>query len=88
MRIRPTAQGWGLLVSRCDGREGPGWPLELRPSVHDEVPNILEGAGLWCQYFSDHGNYPIVTCAAADGVRFTLWAVTDDRAAGCGAGLP
>ncbi|NGM46832.1 hypothetical protein G5B31_14945 [Rhodobacter sp. SGA-6-6] len=92
LRIQPTVQGWGLLVTRCDGPGELSWPLELRPSSYDEVPNILVAGGgppdLWCQYFTDHSNYPILTCEAASGARFTLWAVTDDRAADCGAGLP
>lgn len=88
MRIQPTTRGWGLLLNRCDGPGELSWPLELRPSTYDEVPNILEAGGsppdLWCQYFTDHSNYPILTCEAASGARFTLWAVTDERAAACG----
>lgn len=89
LRIEPAAEGWGLRVSRCAALDEPGWPLDLRHSGYDEVPNILEGRdgpfGLWCQYFTDHSNYPILTCGSETGARFTLWAVTDDRAAECGA---
>jgi hypothetical protein len=85
--IRPTAEGWGLLVSRCDGVSEITGPIELRPSVYAEVTNLLEGIddphGLWCQYFTDHSNYPVLTCATEMGGRFTLWAVTDERAAAC-----
>lgn len=89
LRIEPAAEGWGLRISRCAALDEPGWPLDLRHSEYDEVPNILEGRdgsfGLWCQYFTDHSNYPILTCGSEMGARFTLWAVTDDRAAECGA---
>src|SRR5690606_5711803 len=51
LRIDPAAEGWGLRVSRCIAVDEPGWPLDLRHSGYDEVPNILEGRdgpfGLW-----------------------------------------
>ncbi|NPD15330.1 hypothetical protein HOY34_08975 [Xinfangfangia sp. D13-10-4-6] len=70
------------------------WPLELRAFGHNEVPNILyaaddaadgtEGAGnLWCQYFSDHGNYPIFNCRSQKRGTFTLWPITDERMEAC-----
>lgn len=83
IRIDPASDGWGLVLSRCGG----GASLVLRPDSYAEVPNLLTGAGdsaLWCQYFNDHGNYPVLTCSAEDGLRFTLWAVTGARAAECG----
>lgn len=87
LRITPTTDGWGLNLNRCDGSDGDGWPIELRHSLYDEVPNILEGklgaTGIWCQYFTDHSNYPVLTCASELGARFTLWAVTDDRTQAC-----
>lgn len=87
LRIDPTADGWGIVIRPCDGGPAEGGPLELRPSGYDEVPNILEGKdgpfGLWCQYFNDHSNYPVLTCVSEMGARFTLWAVTDDRATAC-----
>lgn len=87
LRITPTAEGWGLSLRPCDAVEGQDWPLELRHTSFGEVPNILEGkqgeTGLWCQYFTDHSNYPVLTCASDQGARFTLWAVTDAREAAC-----
>ncbi|GAB1363611.1 hypothetical protein MASR1M32_28470 [Rhodobacter sp.] len=92
LRITPAADGKGLTVRSCDPLAHEGWPLELRPGEFDEVPNILEGKdgpfGFWCQFFNDHSNYPVLTCASQMGARFTLWAITDDRAADCSAGLP
>ena len=81
LRITPANDGWGLVVSGCDGGPQEGWPIELRRSGMDEVPNIVEGRdgpfAFWCQYFNDHSNYPVLTCASEMGARFTLWAVTD-----------
>lgn len=83
MRIDPAPEGWGLVLSRCGGGER----LVLRRGSYAEVPNLLTGEGdpaLWCQHFNDHGNYPVLTCGAEGGLRFTLWAVTDARASDCG----
>lgn len=87
IRISPSNAGWGLTLSPCEARQEEGWPLELRHSGFGEVPNILEGklngTPIWCQYFTDHSNYPVLTCGSEAGARFTLWAVTDDRAETC-----
>ena len=88
VRIAPTAEGWGLLMSSCGtGMQPDGWPVEMRPGDHDEVPNIIgEDEGpfrFWCQYFNDHSNYPVLTCQTDMGALFTLWPITDERMAAC-----
>lgn len=87
LRIEPAAEGWGIVVRSCTALAEPVEQMELRPGEYDEVPNMIEGQSgpfaVWCQYFNDHSNYPILTCASEMGARFTLWAVTDERAASC-----
>lgn len=87
VRITPAATGWGFVMQDCAVPADPGAALDMRPSGYDEVPNIVEGKDgpfqVWCQYFNDHSNYPILTCASDMGARYTLWAVTDARATSC-----
>ncbi|WP_157970886.1 hypothetical protein [Pseudogemmobacter bohemicus] len=88
VRIAPTPEGWGLLLYSCAGGMQPdGWPIEFRPDEYGEVPNILAAKdgpfALWCQYFNDHSNYPILPCQSDMGAQFTLWPVTDERMTAC-----
>lgn len=89
VRLAPDPQGQGLLMTICAPEGAPGTtPLLLRWDEFGDLANLLSadegGAGLYCQYFSDAGNYPVIACGTGNGVgRYTLWAVTDDRAAGC-----
>lgn len=94
VRIEPAAEGQGLSLSVCapDGAPGSG-ALTLHFDPFGEVTNLLQAgegrAALYCQFFNDAGNYPIIACAGAaeggeaDRARFTLWPVTDARSAEC-----
>jgi hypothetical protein len=87
VRLDPLPDGQGVALRRCQGggTAVPAEPpLELRPDPEGEVPNILQGKegpfALWCQYFNDYGNYPVLVCASDMGAAFTLTAATDDLA--------
>ncbi len=72
VRLAPDPAGGGLLMSVClpDGAPGRA-PLRLAFETFAEVPNLLfaqgEGAALFCQFFNDAGNYPILACQTEDG---------------------
>ncbi|MBJ2150863.1 hypothetical protein [Paracoccus sp. IB05] len=87
VRIAPFEGAWALDVFPCATGAEQGAPIRLSPSEFNEVPNIVEGKagrfGLWCQYFTDHSNYPILTCQSETGARFTLWPITDERMTAC-----
>lgn len=81
IRLDPTPDG-ALALRSCDG--GPGEtddPLILDFDRLGEVPTLLVGRNgpfeLWCQYFNDYDNYPVLTCGSDMGARFTLWAAPD-----------
>lgn len=87
VRIAPAEGVWALDLSPCVTVPEPDATIRLAPSGYEEVPNILEGKagpfGLWCQYFVDHSNYPILSCQSEMGARFTLWPITDARMTAC-----
>lgn len=87
VRITPVDGTWALDVFPCATVADQDAPIRLNPLDFGEVPNILEGqagpSGLWCQYFTDHSNYPILTCQSEMGARFTLWPITDERLTVC-----
>lgn len=87
VRIAPVKGIWALDVVPCATGADHDAPIRLNPSGYDEVPNLVVGKagsfGLWCQYFTDHSNYPILTCQSETGARFTLWPITDERVAAC-----
>ncbi len=82
VRLVPDPAGGGLLMSVCLPEGAPGRaPLRLAFETFAEVPNLLfaqgEGPALFCQFFNDAGNYPILACQTEDGARYTLWAAPD-----------
>lgn len=89
VRLAPDPGGQGLLMTTCAPAGAPGTaPLLLRFDTFGEVGNLLSSdsrdPGLFCEYFNDAGNYPILACGTNDlRGRYTLWAVTDNRAAAC-----
>lgn len=89
-RLDPGPEG--LRLSPCAAATGA--PLDLRFDRFGDVQNLLSGSGqdgaaLWCQYFNDAGNYPMLFCSGDPGatsgmaLAFALQAVTDDRAEAC-----
>lgn len=79
-RIDP-AQGGTLALSPC-GSTDP--TAALRFTRIGELTNLLQGeGGLWCQFFNDGGNYPLLSCGAEDGTAYQMRVVTDARAEAC-----
>lgn len=84
VRLDPTPDG-ALVLSTCDEL-----PAETGDAVifdfdrFGEVPTLLVSRNsspeMWCQYFNDYDNYPVLTCGGDRGARFTLWAAPDAEA--------
>jgi hypothetical protein len=89
VRLAPDPQARGLVMTVCAPEGAPGTkPLLLLWDKFGDATNLLRadegGVGLFCQYFNDVGNYPVIICGTGDAAgRYALWAVTDDRAVGC-----
>ncbi len=86
-RIDPAPNG-SFRLSSCTANS-PEPAFDLRFTRLGDLENLLEGGtdgGLWCQFFNDGGNYPLLFCGAEDGRAFQMRVVTDDRAALCAAG--
>jgi hypothetical protein len=80
VRLDPLPDGTGVMLTRCL-TTGPEPGLALRYDLFGEVPNLLTGKEgpfeVWCQYFNDYGNYPVLICGSDAGARFTLIAQPD-----------
>lgn len=70
--VRFEPEGDGLAVTVCDGPEG-----RLRFDAVFEVENFLSGTigvwPVWCLYFNNGSNYPILNCGTDDGALFALY---------------
>lgn len=92
VRLRPDPEGQGLLMTVCAPDGAPGTePLLLRWDDFGEVPNLLSAgdgaADLYCQWFNDAGNYPLILCATGDQRgRYALWAAPEVPAGDCPGG--
>jgi hypothetical protein len=94
VRIDPAPDGAALDLRVCAPEGAPGsTALRLEFVELGDVTNLLQGgtgdAALYCQYFNDAGNYPILACsggaeAGQAGARFLLWAKIDAIAGDCG----
>lgn len=94
VRIDPAPDGAGLLLRVCVPEGAPGSaPLVLQFDRFGDVENLLQGGqgreALFCQFFNDAGNYPILICASEsapgeEAARFTLWAKTEAHPEACG----
>lgn len=91
VRIDPTPGGALALRSCGTGPKEPGGLLILDFDRMGEVPTLLVARNgpfeLWCQYFNDHDNYPVLTCGSDMGARFTLWAAPASQSK-CTSGTP
>lgn len=88
VRIAP-GPGGGLELRVCQPEGAPGAaPLVLHFTRFGDVTNLLQGGSgadqLFCQFFTDLNNDPILVCSSA-GARFTLTA-DPARAAEAGPG--
>lgn len=75
-RIRVVAQGQGLAFHSCDG--APQAVMGFGPA--HEIENLLSGrsdagSALDCLFNADGAGRPLMTCQAADGAAFTLFAL-------------
>ncbi|WP_395540411.1 hypothetical protein [Neotabrizicola sp. sgz301269] len=94
VRIDPAPDGAALELRVCAPGGAPGSAaLRLDFAELGDVENLLQGgtgaAALYCQFFNDAGNYPILACnggAETDEApaRFLLWARTDAIPEDCG----
>lgn len=80
VRLDPDAEGTGLELRHC-GRATKAPEARLAFESFGEVSNLLNGGSadpdFWCLYHNDGNNYPLLTCAAPDGRRVTLWPAPD-----------
>ena len=94
VRIDPAPDGEALELRVCAPEGAPGSAaLRLDFTELGDVENLLQGgtgaAALYCQFFNDAGNYPLLACSggAETGetpARFMLWAKTDAIPEDCG----
>jgi hypothetical protein len=74
--VRLDELGGSLALTECP-LPSPDPPLVLAYDDGFETPNFLTGREgpflLWCQYFNDSQNYPILNCQSDGGAIFTLW---------------
>jgi hypothetical protein len=76
--VRLDASGDSLAMTICPTTPSElTGPFTLRYSDASEVENFVSGKEgpfeLWCQYFNDSQNYPILNCSSDGGALFTLW---------------
>jgi hypothetical protein len=77
--VRIDVEAGGLVLRDCGGGE-----VVLTRDRSFETQNFLTGRDgpvrLWCQFFNDSENYPVLACASEAGARFTLWPMADGSA--------
>jgi hypothetical protein len=74
--VRLDPMGEGLVLVECPVPNLDP-PMALDYGDGFEAENFLTGREgpftLWCQYFNDSQNYPILNCQSDGGAVFTLW---------------
>lgn len=83
-RMQVVPQGEGLAFRGCDGQ--PLALMSFGPAY--EIENLLsgnsgDGSTLDCLFNADGRGRPLLTCTAADGAAYTLFALPSGTA-GCG----